>query len=464
MTVPAASPLRLRFDAGTVCLQGLAADAAAAPPGCRWDGRVGAWRAPALAYAPLVLWLRAGGFGYEDEARAYRELELGIAAQKQPYPYQREALQAWSAHAGRGVVVLPTGTGKTLVATLAIEAKRRSTIVVVPTIDLLGQWHDVLSAEFAAPVGIVGGGYHEPADITVTTYDSAYLHMERLGNRFGLVIFDECHHLPGPSYATAARSALAPFRLGLTATPEREDGGEALYAELVGPVVYRRDITELCGSYLCEYETRRIEVELSPAERQEYEQARALYLGFLRQHGIQMSSAQGWTEFIMHAARSAEGRVAFLAYRHQRTLAMTAGGKLDLCERLLHAHRRDRMIVFTEDNATVYRISRRFLLPVITHQTKVKERSRILAALASGEIGAVVTSKVLNEGVDVPEANVAIVLSGSGSVREHVQRLGRILRKREGKRAVLYELVSTGTAEMRVSTRRRGHSAYRHTR
>src|SRR4029077_16153641 len=101
------------------------------------------------------------------------------------------------------------------------------------------------------------------------------------------------------------------------------------------------------------------------------------------------------------------------------------------------------------------------LVPAITHQTKVKERSAILAGLADGTFGAVVTSKVLNEGVAVPDANVAVVISGSGSVREHVQRLGRILRKRDGKRAVLYELVTGGTAEAYTSERRRDHVAYR---
>jgi superfamily II DNA or RNA helicase len=124
-------------------------------------------------------------------------------------------------------------------------------------------------------------------------------------------------------------------------------------------------------------------------------------------------------------------------------------------------HRADRSIVFTEDNATAYLVSRRFLVPAITHQTKVKERSAILSALAAGTIGAVVTSKVLNEGVDVPDANVAVVLSGSGSVREHVQRLGRILRKKDGKRAVLYELVTANTTEELTSDRRREHDAYR---
>ncbi len=116
--------------------------------------------------------------------------------------------------------------------------------------------------------------------------------------------------------------------------------------------------------------------------------------------------------------------------------------------------------MFTQDNATAYDVSRRFLIPAITHQTKVTERSEILAGLAEGTYTAVATSKVLNEGVDVPSANVAIVMSGSGSVREHVQRLGRILRKHGDKRAVLYELVTAGTGETFTSERRRKHSAY----
>src|SRR5690606_12637116 len=122
---------------------------------------------------------------------------------------------------------------------------------------------------------------------------------------------------------------------------------------------------------------------------------------------------------------------------------------------LLAQHAADRMLVFTFDNATAYRVSRRFLVPAITHQTKVTERSEILDGLRTGVYAAVVTSKVLNEGVDVPSANVAAILGGSGSVREHVQRLGRILRRGEGKRATLYEVISARTAEAGTSERRR---------
>jgi superfamily II DNA or RNA helicase len=285
--------------------------------------------------------------------------------------------------------------------------------------------------------------------------------MENIGARFGMVVFDECHHLPSEAYTLAARLCLAPFRLGLSATPERADGRDALFTELVGPVVYRKDILDFSGGYLAEYDTERIVVSLSPGERAEYAEARGIYTGFLRSQGIRMSRPTGWSEFIMRAAMSTEGRRAFAAYRRQRELAFAAPAKLDYLEHLLFEHHADRVLVFTEDNATAYAISRRFLIPVITHQTKITERSETIERFSKGVYGAVATSKVLNEGVDVPDANVAVVISGSGSVREHVQRLGRILRPKEGKRATLYELVSADTSETYTSERRREHDAYR---
>jgi superfamily II DNA or RNA helicase len=127
---------------------------------------------------------------------------------------------------------------------------------------------------------------------------------------------------------------------------------------------------------------------------------------------------------------------------------------------LLAQHRNDRTIIFTADNATVYRISRELLVPVITHQSPVKERRAILEAFNKGQYPVVVTSRVLNEGVDIPAANVAIVLSGSGSVREHVQRLGRILRAAQNKTAVLYEIVAQNTSEAFTSEKRRKHDAF----
>jgi superfamily II DNA or RNA helicase len=205
----------------------------------------------------------------------------------------------------------------------------------------------------------------------------------------------------------------------------------------------------------------RLTVELGPEDRRAHDEARAIYRDFLARNGIRMSSPSGWSDFIIRASRSDDGRRAMEAYRRQREIAFAAPAKLDYVGLLLERHREDRLLLFTQDNATAYALSRRFLIPIITHETRVKERSEILAGLADGSYGAVVTSKVLNEGVDIPDANVAVVVSGSASVREHVQRLGRILRARAGKHALLYELVTANTAETFTSARRRDHSAYR---
>ena len=455
--------LELTYDGGTLVLDGPAEDVAAiaARTSCfRADARISRPRAPGAAYREILTALVRSELPYEDRARNYEELALRHLAVRSPYAHQAEALDAWIRGGKRGVVVLPTGSGKTYVAEMAIVEVSRSTLVVAPTIDLMNQWHDRLETAFDTKVGSLGGGFHEVTDLTVTTYDSAYRHLEKLGNRFGLVVYDEVHHLPGPSYALAAESCIAPFRLGLTATPERGDGREDVLETLVGPTAYRRDVDEMAGDVLAPYETVRLHVALTEEEQERYERAREEYLTFLRIRGIRMGG-RGWQRFIQESSQSKEGRSAFRAYREQRTLALGCEGKRRLLAGLLRQHRQDRMIVFTHDNATAYDISRRHLVPAITHQTDAKERRWILQAFRDGDVRAVVTSRVLNEGVDVPNANVAVVMSGSASVREHVQRLGRILRRAENKEAVLYEVIASGTSEESMSERRRDHSAYR---
>lgn len=453
--------LRLRWHAGTLELHGAPKGDADLPPELRWDGRSACHRAPASSYAALVRALVRAKRDFVDDAKGWAPLPPAPPLAFEPRPYQEEALLAWQRAGGRGLVVLPTGAGKTNLALLAIADRRRPTLVVAPTLDLVRQWFERLREAFGEPIGVVGGGDHEVQPLTVTTYDSAWMHMDHLGRRFGMLVLDEAHHLPGSSWAELARMSLAPYRLGLTATPERADGRHALLDELVGPLVYRREIDELAGGVLSAYETRRLEVELDEDERQEHDEARALYLAFLREQRIAVGRPGGWQRFLRASAASDEGRAALEAYRKQKQLARAARQKLAVTARLVHEHRHDRALVFTDDNATAYAIARELLLPVITHQTKVRERSEILTGLKEGRYRAVVTSRVLNEGIDVPEANVAIIVSGSASVREHVQRLGRVLRPREGKRALLYELVTVGTSETSTSERRRDHVAYR---
>ena len=261
--------MRLQYDRGTLLLrcEEKAEIDGALLPGWVYDRRVKAWRAPAWRYREALTALHRSGCELINEAGGFEPLELRPRDERQPFPHQEEAVEAWFKAGRRGVVVLPTGAGKTFVAVMALARLQRSALVITPTIDLLQQWYGVLRTAFDFEIGMIGGGSYELQPVTVTTYDSAYLHMERLGDRFALLVFDECHHLPGPTYALAAELSIAPFRLGLTATPEREDGGEARLNQLIGPLVFRREITELAGRYLADYDTVTLRVDLSEEER-----------------------------------------------------------------------------------------------------------------------------------------------------------------------------------------------------
>ena len=453
----------LSWERGTLVLEPGEAFPDDAPPSFVRDPRAGdRLRAPGLEYRRTLGHLIRGGFEVDDQARAYETMDLVCRRDREPFPHQAEALEAWRSTGRRGVVVLPTGAGKSYVAEMAVADVGRSTLVVSPTIDLMMQWVNLLTVSFGEElVGGLGGGMNDVRALTATTYDSAYLHMDRLGDRFGLIVFDECHHLPGASYSQAAECAIAPFRLGLTATPERPDGRHERLDQLVGPTVYRKDIKELAGTYLADYETVRLRVKLTDEERALHDHERGLYREFVQSEGIRMSRSDGWATFIRQTSQSQRGRRAWRGWREQRRISLQSGGKLQLLAELLWQHRDEAVIIFTNDNDTVYAISRRHLIPALTHQTPGQERRRVLQAFNEGRLKAVVTSRVLNEGVDMPAASVGIVLSGSGSVREHVQRLGRILRRGVDKEATLYEVVTADTSEESLSDRRREHGAYR---
>ncbi|MDD3119209.1 MAG: DEAD/DEAH box helicase family protein [Victivallales bacterium] len=451
------------FVQGTLLLNGPADHILAIREWLKYDERVGMFRARALHYGPIMLKLHRLKIPFADRARQFQPLQLQLHGRVfSPLPHQDAALAAWKHGGSRGVVVLPTGSGKSYLAVLAMREVQRPTLIIVPTIDLMQQWARQLETFFQVPVGMLGGGSRDIRDLTVSTYDSAVLQMEFIGNCFGFLVFDECHHLPGPTTQLAATMAMAPFRLGLTATPERNDDGEQRLYELIGPLAYRIDIDELEGKVLAPYVTRKIELDLDPDEAEEYRRARQLYRDFLQRHGIAFRSSNDWQRFIGQCARHPDGRAAFQAYLRQKSIARGGRSKLRRLWELLGEHRGERIIVFTAENDIAYRIGQLFLLPVLTHKTKAAERKEMLEKFCSGAYPVLVTSNVLNEGVDVPEAGVGIIVSGSGSVREHVQRLGRILRATAGKQAILYELVSRDTSEVYVSRRRREHRAYRH--
>ena len=454
----------LSFEAGTLSLTGDLPDPL--PPEAaahlKFDPRTSTWRGRGADYASIVVALLAAGVPLADRAKGFSPVDLTLQKELVPRPHQRRAFDCWRRAGSRGIAELPTGAGKTVLAVMAMAAVARPTLVLVPTIDLLQQWTTVLEDFFGVPVGMLGGGEHRIETLTVSTYDSAALQMEFIGNRFCLLVADECHHLPGPVYRIAAEMAIAPFRLGLSATPESGDERDDVLTELLGPVVCRVGIGELERKYLSGYRTERIEVPLDADEEASYRHHHRIYTDFLKRHGIAFRSPADWGRFLGLCARSPEGKQVLASFFEQRRIARSGRAKVRMVERLLRRHAGERIILFTADNAGAYLLGRRFALPVITHRTGVRERKAFLDGFRSGLFPVLVTSKVLNEGVDVPEAGVGIVLSGSASVREHVQRLGRILRPAPGKdEAVLYELVGAGTTERSVSRRRREHEAYR---
>ena len=448
--------ITLRFEDGTIRVSGLEESdrAVESLPGVAWDERGLVARAPAYRYAELRTALRERDVAFEDQVLPDERLSLSHSYDLRPY--QTEAVDAWRANDERGVVELPTGAGKTVLAVDAIAALGVPTLVVVPTIDLLDQWRRELETEFDVPVGQFGGGEQKREAITVSTYDSAYLRAEDVGGDFGFVVFDEVHHLGGEGYRDAARLLAAPARLGLTATFERPDGAHEVISDIVGPKVYEASVDDLAGEHLADYEVRRIEVALSSAERDAYDEAQGTFVDYLKRSNLSLRSGSDYRKLVMRSGTDPKAREALLAKQRARRIMMNADAKVDTLGRLLDRHRDDRVIVFTAHTDLVYRLSERYLLPAITSETGTKERREILERFRDGTYSRVVTANVLDEGVDVPDANVAVVLAGSGSEREFTQRLGRVLRpKRDGGRALLYEVVSEETAEERVADRRR---------
>ncbi len=440
--------IRLEYDRGTILIYGMQV------PYSRWDNKVNAYRSLAMYYREIVEYLKMSNLDFVDNVLDLIPCPpIGFNAKLKDY--QEEAVKAWINAGKRGVIVMPTGSGKTFVAMKAISLVSEATLVVVPTLDLMDQWASMMSEMFGVDVGLYGGGEHTLGPITVATYDTAYLRAEELGNKFSFIVFDEVHHLPSPGYSHIAEMSAAPYRMGLTATPERSDGMHVDLNRLIGGVMYTVPIRELAGRHLAEYEIKRVLVDLTPEERKEYEEAYNYYVQYLKKNGLSINSPEDFRKLILRSGRDPEARVALLARHKARMISINSSSKLNVLAKILENHVNDRIIIFTEHNSLVYKVSSAFLIPAITHKTPKKERREILRKFKEGIYRAVVTSKVLDEGVDVPEANVGVILGGSGSKREFIQRLGRLLRKKEsGKKAVLYEVVSR-SSEIAISKRRR---------
>ena len=440
--------LRLTFREGLLCV-----DSPSVPPPLSGYFRrlpTGKLVGPAHQYSRILLEAHASKIPLIDNAANFSTMNPEeYTEQLDPFEFQVDAIKAWD-HAGKqGIVALPTGAGKSymtrlLIATLGMGDARCSTLVIVPTRTLLYQWHAQLQRTFRQSIGLVGDDLFDLQPITVTTYTSARLHMPWFGDRWKLIVFDEIHRKmsDGPS-GNVARFALAPFRLGLTATPV--DKEQPLLNELVGPVVYSRTTEEMIEQdVLSVY--RRIAVHCKPTgeEIQTYFSVRGpmdtLWHEAKRAHRI-----HGGDWFVVERIHRPDAAALALrsVLRAHRYWGSIPSRILRLRE-ILRKHINDRVLIFTESRAAAYEISRTFLIPAVTADIGGDEREAYLNAFAEGKCHMLVTARALEEGVDLPEANVAIILAGrkhrETETIQFIQRRGRVLRRRAGKEALVYEI------------------------
>jgi superfamily II DNA or RNA helicase len=463
MTHMSNKPISLSFNRGTLLLAGVGCEQLPeifGPSVWAWDSRVGALRCDAIHYAEVREAL-AGQFGPSLSDKVPNPCGVHLPKVKLPKlrPNQIEALEAWFEADCRGQIIMPTGTGKTEVALAAMARTKIATLVVAPVRDLMYQWHRRILAAFDYDAGIVGDGLSNIKPVTVTTYDSAYIHMDRMGAGFGLLIFDEEHHLPGKCRREAAVLSIAPMRLGLTATAERSDGLHKDLDWLIGPVAYRMPFKQAEGSMLAHFDVVRIPVTLNRHEQATYDRcSRAIRHFILARRKEQPGYT--WQDLCKESGSDPQARHAQKAYYLKNSIESRAAEKLRVLEDIFRLHKGQQILVFTGSNAMAIEVSRRFLVPTILSHTRKRERLAVLENFAGGAFPVLVANRVLDEGVDVPEAKVAVVIGGQGSTRQAKQRLGRVLRRTGSARATLYEVVCENTKEVQRSRERRRSDAY----
>ena len=442
--------LRIRFDRGTLVLDG---PLASSLPGVVWDERTLNFRASAHRYRELRE-ATAPDVPVLDEIRPRLTRLTARWASSELRSYQRDALVAWSAAGRRGVVVLPTGAGKTRVALAAAAAVKRATVILCPTRVLVGQWVDALHAVYGGEVGVLGDGEHRIEDVTVMTFESAFRKMDALGDRFALVVADEAHHFGSGLRAEALEACVAPYRLGLTATaPEGGTAADAVLRGLLGPTVFAMTIGDLAGSHLAAFDVVRIRVALERDERRRYAELVGPFVD-LRED---LRKAQPFLDFeaTMRAmGRTAAGRRAIADYQRGIALAAFPREKRRLAATLIERHRSDKTLVFATTASDARAIACDNLVPAITAEIVRDERDDVLARFRDGRVRCIVSARVLNEGVDVPDASVAILLGGALGVREQVQRIGRVLRPSPGKRAIVYDVATADTVDAQRADRK----------
>jgi DNA excision repair protein ERCC-3 len=355
--------------------------------------------------------------GYVDgEAHPIALAENGWALRA----YQKEAADGFW-HGGSGVVVLPCGAGKTLVGAAAMARASATTLILVTSTVAARQWRDELIRRTSLTddeIGEYSGAKKEVRPVTIATYQvmatrrkGVYTHLELLDARdWGLIVYDEVHLLPAPIFRMTA-DLQARRRLGLTATLVREDGREDDVFTLIGPKRYDAPWKEIENQgWIAPADCVEVRVTLSDSER------------------------------LAYAVAEPDER-----YR----LCSTSDTKTRVVEQLVARHAADQTLVIGQYIDQLDDLGERLAAPVVKGETTVRERQRLFEAFRTGELSMLVVSKVANFSIDLPEASVAIQVSGTfGSRQEEAQRLGRILRpKADGRTARFYSVVARDTLD-----------------
>jgi superfamily II DNA or RNA helicase len=446
--------VNLYYDKGSIVISGINQI-----PYSLIDPRTNQLRAQAFHYQDIITYLQNSGIQYENNVMdlipipnlKIENIELSLRS------YQKKAIENWINAGKKGCIILPTGSGKTIIAIKLIEIINSPTLIVVPTLDLMEQWTRFLSKYFQKiEIGNIGGGISNITGITVSTYDSAFIRSSFIGNKFAFVIFDEVHHLAAPGYRNIAEQFISPYRLGLTATYEREDNLHLDFPRLVGGIVYQLSVNELAkDKHIASFIVEKRYVKLLPEEEIEYHKNYDQYLSYLQKLGLRYGQI-GFQKLIMISGKNQYARNALLARNKALDIALNSESKIEELRKILIENPHMKTIIFTQHNKLVYLISNKFLIPFITHKSSKQEREDALNGFRDGRYRVLVTSKVLDEGVDVPDAELGIIVSGTGSKREFIQRLGRLLRtKPNNKNAKLIEIISSGTSEINTSVRRK---------
>ncbi len=454
--------MELTYDKGTIVFSGNCSELPQSLKDAAlvWDDRIQKFRASAHRYFEFVWELTTRGIPFRN--LVYYQMVLAEWHEILLRNYQREALEQWL-RTRRGIICLPTGAGKTRVAMAAIAALKVPTLCLVPTKILMEQWVALIKDLYPGPCGEFGDNKRCVLPVTVATFESAYRHMSWMGNRFKLIVIDEVHHFGNGLRDEALMMSAAPWRLGLTATKPEECTQLNRLCELVGPTLYEIRIESLVGTYLSPYELVRIPIRLNSDERFRYDRE---YQNFKRYQKVFFKTMPDGTFqlFIAFCSKSKEGQGALASYYRTRRILSYSKEKKSRLNQLLQKHRDQKILIFTADKSTAFKISFDHLIPIIASDISRKERLRIIEDFKLGLVGGIVSCKVLNEGYDIPDAEIAIILGGSSESREFVQRIGRVLRPHKDKHAIVYEMVTEDSHETKHSQARNRTITHGHAR